>query len=155
MIQIGFKPEDVEVLKHGRYYHEHPRVRIKMTALWLKSREKTHQEICEITGISKATLVVYLKQYQAEGLTGLQEIRFRQPQSEMETYAAVIKKHFEQHPPASLKEAAYEIEKLTGLKRSTVQVSSFLRKLGFKARRITSIPAKLDPIAQEDFVKKS
>lgn len=155
MIHIAFKPEDVEVLKHGRYYHEHPRVRKKMTALWLKSQEKAHQEICDITGISKATLVVYLKQYQTEGLTGLQEIRFHQPKSEMAAYADEIKGHFEKHPPASLKEAAYEIEKLTGLKRSTVQVSSFLRTLGFKARRITSIPAKLDPIAQEEFVKKS
>lgn len=155
MIRIDFEADDVAALERGRYYHEHPRVRIKMNALWLKSQGKPHKEICKLAGITKVTLVKYLKQYQEEGLEGLQSLRFHKPTSEMTAYSDKIKAYFVKHPPASLKEAAAAIEKLTGLKRSTVQVSQFLKTLGFKPRRVSSIPAKLDPEAQADFVKKT
>ena len=155
MIRISFSQEEIAELQHERYYHEHPRVRKKMETLWLKSQEKAHQEICQLAGISKATLVDYLKQYQSGGIARLKELHFYQPQSELLAYAGEIKEAFTDKPPASLKEAVTRVEALTGIRRSEVQMSHFLKQQGFRARRVGSIRAKLDPKAQEDFLKKN
>ena len=155
MIQIGFSPEDINQLEHLRFYHEHPRVRMKMMALWLKSQNLKHSEICHLINISKGTLISYLKQYQEGGIEQLKEINFYQPQSEMAHYVEEIKAYFIETPPMGLREASFQIERITGLKRSEVQVSVFLRQLGFKARRVASLPAKVDPEKQVEFLEKN
>lgn len=155
MIRINFSEEDVKALDHERFYHEHPRVRKKMTALWLKSQGKAHKELGQLTGICKGTLVEYLKQYQTGGVARLKELHFHKPQSELDAHSETLKAHFEKQPVATLKEAVKVVEELTGLRRSEVQMSQFLKKLGFKPRPVGTVPAKLDPKAQADFLKKN
>lgn len=54
-----------------------------------------------------------------------------------------------------MKEAAYRIEEMTGIKRSSQRARIFLKKLGMKYRKTGTIPAKADPIEQEDFKKNA
>jgi hypothetical protein len=61
MIQIEFSEEDKNKIDYERHNHPHPRVQRKMEALWLKSQDIAHNEICRLTGISKDTLIRYLK----------------------------------------------------------------------------------------------
>ncbi len=44
-----------------------------MEALYLKSQKISHQKICQICRITRATLIKYLKQYQNEGIEGLKK----------------------------------------------------------------------------------
>src|SRR5512135_1796445 len=59
MISIDFTPQDIDALHHQRFHHPHPRVQLKMEAVYLKSQGLPHQEICRLTRISENTLRSY------------------------------------------------------------------------------------------------
>jgi len=73
MIKIEFTPEEVDALELERYHHPDPKVQKKMEALYLKSQQLTHQDICRVCRISEPTLVAYLKQYQEGGIDQLKK----------------------------------------------------------------------------------
>ncbi len=54
-----------------------------------------------------------------------------------------------------MKEAADRIEKLTQVRRSPDQVRRDLTKLGVKRLKTGQVPAKADPQAQTEFLKKN
>ena len=128
MIHIHFTDDEVKQLRYESYTHPHPRVRIKMFCLLLKSQGLSHQEIGKIAGICQDTLRGYFEQYMADGIAGLKTLKFHKPTSDLEEYRAIIVEDLSQNPPATLKEASDRIEKLTGIKRSTGRVREFLKK---------------------------
>jgi transposase len=128
MIRISFTDDEVKQLRDGALTHPHKRVRLKMHCLLLKSQGLSHQEIGKITGICQDTLRTYFEQYIAGGIEGLKIVNFHQPVSELEEYRAMIEEDLDQNPPATLKEAADRIEKLTRIKRSPGRVSVFIKK---------------------------
>jgi len=151
MISIEFTKEDKQALHHERFHHPHPRVQKKMEALWLKTQELPHKEICRLTCISKPTLCQYLKDYQLGGIEQLKTINFYQPQSELAAHHDTLEAYFRGHPMTGVKEAMATIEKLTGIKRSETQIRHFITSLGMKPRKVGMIPAKADPEKQEQF----
>jgi len=151
MIRIEFSEADKKALDYERYHHPHPRVQRKMEALWLKSQELEHQEICRLASICKGTLCSYLKEYKQGGLEKLKEINFYQPESELVQHTSTIEAYFRQHPPASIKEAMAKIETLTDIKRSQTQVEKYLKSMGMKCRKVGMVPAKADPEQQAEF----
>ncbi len=136
MITISFSEAEKETLNRERYYHVHPRVRQKMETLWLKSQELPHQEICRLADISGPTLCSYLKDYQAGGLEKLKLINFYQLESKLMAHRQTIETYFQEHPPATIKQAMAKIEDLTGLKRGETQVRTFLKAIGMKCRKV-------------------
>ena len=50
-------------------------------------------------------------------------------------------------------QAAAKIEELTGIKRSTVQVSKFLQREGLRRMKVGMIPAKADVEKQAEFLE--
>ena len=77
-----------------------------------------------------------------------QYLRLKQHQESLETY-------FRDHPPKTLAHATVTIAELTGIVRSREQVRHFLKSMGMRCRRVGLIPAKADPEAQEEFLKKN
>lgn len=155
MINPKISLQDKETLNYERQHHPHHRVRQRMETLWLKSEGVRHQEICRFVDISSTTVTQYLKTYQAHGLGGLKAVNFRQQTSELESFRLMLTAYFDQHPPASVKQAMSDIERLTGIHRSENRVRLFLNSLGMKRRKAAMIPAKADVKQQEDFKKKS
>ena len=153
MIKIDFVEEEREALHYERYHHPHPRVPKKRGVLWLKSLNYPHQEIRKIAKISKATLSRYLKDYKKGGLEKLKELNFHQPKSQLNKHAKTIEEYFEKHPPASVKEAMAKIEDMTSIKRSEIQIRTFLKKIGMKCRKVGMLPSKVDLDEQEQFKK--
>ena len=151
MISIEFTEADKQALHHERFHHPHPRVQKKMEALWLKSQELPHKEICRLTCISKPTLCQYLKDYQRGGIEQLKTLNFYQPHSELAAHHDTLEAYFRAHPMTSVKEAMATIEELTGIKRSETQVRHFITSLGMKPRKVGMLPAKADPEKQEQF----
>ncbi len=135
MIRIEFTQDDIEQLFYERYHHPHPQIRKKMEVLYLKSKGLPHQEIRRLCGISKTTLTVYLRQYQAAGIEGLKELNYKGQPSELNPYADMLKAHFRLHPPRTSGEAQAEIERLTGVKRSPTQIRAFLKRIGLRSRK--------------------
>ena len=143
MIQVTFTEKEKEDIKYQRYHHPHPRVLQRMEVLHLKALGIKLELICKISGVSPNTARNYLKQYLHGGLDEVKKVSFHKPQTLLNQHAESIEKYFSEHPPASISEAAVKIEQLTGIKRGATQVRKFLKSMGFKSRKVGSIPAKM------------
>jgi len=155
MIRIAFSEEEKRALDYERYHHPHPHVQRKMEALWLKSQQLPHKDICKFAGISKHTLCTYLQAYNEGGINKLKEINFYKPTSVLSLHTKTIETYFREHPPASIKEARAKIHELTGITRSPTQVRQFLTALGMRPRKVGMMQAKGDATKQATFKKKS
>ncbi len=145
---------DKSVLAVQRYSHPHPLVQRKMEVLWLKSQDVSNEKILQLASISRATLFRYYNDFREGGIEKLEQINFHQPKSRLEKYTSSLEAYFLEHPPATVKEAADEIARLTGIKRSETQVRRFLRPLGLRPRKIGMLSAKADIDQQEEFLEK-
>ena len=131
------------------------RVRQKMEALWLKSQDLSHQDICKLAAISSTTLTCYLKHYQDGGIEALQTTHFRRPKSQLEVHRVMLQEHFERHPPETVKKAIADIHRLTGIKLRREAVRIFLHRLGLSVRKVGMVPAKVDGQTQQEFKKNT
>ena len=152
MLKIEFSTDEIEALHYERFHHPHPRVQMKMEAVYLKSQKLPHQEICRLTGISGNTLRAHLRDYKEGGLERLKQLNFYQPQSPLMSHRESLEQHLKQHPPATIKQARAVIAEQTGIERSPTQIREFLRKLGIKCRKVGMIPAKADVEKQAEFL---
>jgi transposase len=154
MIRLSFTEEEMKELEYYRYHHPHPRVQKKMEVLLLKGKGLSNEQIAHCAGICENTMRSYFKDYHQGGIEGLKQVKFRQPQSELQGHRSTLEEYFKEHPPTTIAQAAHSIEQLTGLKRSEKQVRIFLKKTGMKRLKTCAIPAKCDVEAQEEFKKK-
>ena len=96
----------------------------------------------------------YLKAYVAGGVEQLKRIDHYRPQSALPNDRTTLEAYVQQHPPATVVEAAAQIAELTGMVRKPTQGRHFLRALGMKPMKVGMPPAKADVDAQEAFQKK-
>lgn len=153
MITITFSEADIEALRYWRFHHPDPRVQVRMEALYLRSQEVANRDILRLCGISKASFHRYLTAYVMGGIAQLKHIEPRRPRSALHQHRTTIEAAFQQHPPATVAEAAARIEALIGIARKPTQVRQFLKALGMQPRKVGMIPAKADVDAQEAFKK--
>lgn len=151
MINITFTAAAVEALRQERFYHRHPRAQRRMEAVYLKSQGLCHEEIGRLVGISQKTLRRYVRRYQAGGIEGLKELKFRRPQSALVAHRGSLEARFREHPVATVAEAQAVIEQQTGLRRWPTQARRFLRQMGIARRKAGIVPAKADVEKQEAF----
>ncbi len=102
MINIEFGEADVDVLDHERFNNPHPKVRRKMEALYLKAKGLQHREICRLCGISKQTLVTWLKQYKNGGIELLGRLNYQGQASQLNAYKEEMIAYFTKHPPTGI-----------------------------------------------------
>lgn len=154
MISLSFSSSEIEELRHQRFHHPHPHVQKKMEALLLKSHDLPHQQIADIVGVCENTLRSYFVEFQDGGIDRLKEIRFYCPSSDLLEFEGTLETHFTEQPPASAKEAADRIEKITGIKRGLTQARKFMKSMGLKLRKVGFIPAKADVEKQKVFLEQ-
>ncbi len=99
-----------------------------METVWLKAHQLQHGQIAQLAGVSENTMRDYLELYQAGGVEKLKELNFYRPVGALMQHILSLETHFQNHPPASIKEAQQEIEEITGIRRSETQVAEFLKK---------------------------
>jgi transposase len=154
MLKIPFSEANIKALRYWRFPHPDPRVQVGMEALYLRSQGVANGEILRLCGISKASFHRYLAAYATGGLEELTRLKHYRPQSALQAHRPTLEAALQQHPPATVAEAAARIEALTGIARKPTQVRQFLRSLGLKPLKVGMIPAKADVEAQETFKKK-
>src|SRR5512135_3714707 len=152
MIHIDFTPEQIDALHHERFHHPHPRVQLKMEAVYLKSQGLPHHEICRLARISENTLRTYLRPVQEGGVERLKRFDWAGTASDLDEHRQTLEDSFRENPPRSTGEAAAAIERITGIRRSLTQVRSFLKGMGLKFRKLGMIPAKADADEQARFL---
>lgn len=155
MLKIAFTENEILALHYERFHHPHPRIRLKMEVLWLKSQGLSHQEIARLTCIGQTTLRCYLKEYISGGISRLKQLTFYRPSSKLLAHQEKIKSYFQEFPPTTIKEAAAKIEELTGIKRGQSQTRQFLTMIGMRCLKVGMVPGKADFEQQAEFKKKS
>ncbi len=153
MTKVEFTAEQINRLHYLRFNHPHPRVQLKMEVLYLKSQGLLPHQIANLAKVTTETVRNYIKEFQEGGIESLRTIKFRRQASELVAHRQTIREYVEAHPPASLPEVAAAIECLTGIKRSTVQISKFLQKEGLRRMKVGMIPAKADVERQAEFLE--
>ena len=154
MLKLTSSEAELTALRYWRFHHPDPRVQVRKEALYLRSQEVANGEIIRWCGISKASFHRYLDAYATGGIEQLKQSEHSRPQSQLHPHRPTLEAYFQQHPPATVAEAAAKIEALTGIARKPTQVRPFLRALGLKPLKVGMIPAKADVEAQETFKKK-
>ena len=155
MLKIAFTENEILALHYERFHHPHPRIRLKMEVLWLKSQGLSHKEIARLTCIGQTTLRCYLKEYILGGISRLKQLTFYRPESKLIAHQEQIKLYFQEFPPTTIKEAAAKIEELTGIKRGQTQIRQFLTMIGMRCLKVGMVPLKADFEQQAEFKKKS
>lgn len=79
-------------------------------------------------------------------------MNYKGSRSALDEHYQSIEECFEKDPPHTLAEAVARIEKLTGIKKSVKAVHEFLKRLGWKCRKVGTIPAKIDAKKQREFL---
>ena len=152
---LTLRDEQLGVLQHERLHHEHPRVRQRMDAVWLRANGMTQLRVAEMLGITRHTIAGYENLYEAGGIDALKDRKWGSRVSPLQAYADEIEAFLEEHPPRTLEEACDLIEELTGIRREKSFVREFLHRLKIRRLKTGMMPAKADPQKQEAFLKKS
>ncbi len=142
MIKIEFTDDQIKELEHERFHYPEPRVQRKLEVLYLKSHGLSHKMICKLCKISNVTLVEYLKQYNEGGITRIKFNLYKGKENLLAPYAESLEDYLRKNPPRSATEAQAIIEEKTEIKRCLTQVREFLKAIGFKYRKVGSIPGK-------------
>jgi transposase len=140
MQEITFSEADVQGIARERYHHPDPRVQRHMEILWLKYHAFAHDEIATLAVASRSTVQRTLAAYLQGGLERLRTLPAKESHSELDDQRVGVEELFRQQPPRSVKEAQYQIEHQTGIRRGLTQVRSFLHRLKLKPRRVAAIP---------------
>src|ERR1700710_1380962 len=115
MIHIDFTTQDVDALHHERFHHPHPRVQLKMEAVYLESQGLAHHDICRLARIGENTLRAYFQQFREGGVERLKQTDRDGPTSELSDHRQAIEEHFRKSPPRSTARAAPDIERIAGV----------------------------------------
>jgi len=142
---LEFTPEIIEALNYERFYHPVPLVQRRMEVLWLKSHDLAHEQIAVLGHISETTMREYFQLYREGGIEGLKAMHFYRPESQLVQHVNSLEEYFRVNPPASIKQAQSEIERLTGIRRSETQVREFLKKTSFTLSQGRDDPGQSRP----------
>lgn len=83
-------------------------------------------------GTDPKTLKKYSDLIQNNNIAEIFKDNVYRQKSELENFREEIMLALEKNPPKTLSEAALIIEKVTGIKRSTTQISNYLKKTGLR-----------------------
>ncbi len=154
MLRAHYSDDEKTTFQKMRYNYPDERIMRRFEILWLHACGKFAPEIAAIVQQHVRTVREVLKMYQNGGIELVSTIDSNHPTSELAKHKTSIIEEFKLRPPATSKEAAARIEKLTGIKRSEHRVRIFLKSIGMKFRKTAALPAKVDLEKQEEFKKK-
>jgi len=134
MLTIQLTDEEFQTVKTERFSYPCPIVQKRLHVLYLKMKQKPHNEIAEILGIHPNSVTNYLKMYQAGGFERINQVNYGTNISQLEIHGSSLEKEFRLHPPLSTNEAIHRIEEFTGIRRSSTRVKAWINKRGQNKR---------------------
>lgn len=106
-----------------------------MTILWHKHHGLAHGDIAKLSDAAPNTVTATIRTFTEEGLSGIEERKFYSPPSQLDSYRSQLIMHFSEHPPRTLKEAAADIERITGLSFTLTHVRNVLLGMGLSRKK--------------------
>lgn len=130
-----------------------PRFSRRLLAIKMAGNGIKRDDICSTLEITRATLSSYVKDYINGGLAAVLEDRSYKPASSVDVHLKDIEKQFKETPPSTAKEAAFMIERICGVRLRVTQARLVMaKKLGMGFRKSGTLPGKVDPQIQMDFL---
>ena len=150
VLKVDISDEEIDKL-HELHLHPHPVVRRRALILLLKSQNVAHHKIALIANVCENTVRQCLQTFQCAGITQLETLNFRRPQGRLHAFEAVVRSYFDKTPPATITQACADLERITGVCLKNTQMRAYIKSLGVSHRKVSSIPSKANPQAQEQF----
>jgi transposase len=150
MYNCQFSSDEEREIRYQRYRHPDPIVRKRMTILWHKHRGLPHHQIAELSDASPNTVTATVRTYLEKGLRGVRDRNVYRPVSRLDPHRVRLAAHFSEHPSRSLKEAAAEIKRLTGLSFTIAHVRTFLLSLGLSRKKLEAFPGSSTTISAKN-----
>jgi len=154
MYHIQLTSDEFNFIHKGLFSCPDPQVCKKLNAILIVAQNVQRNVICQHLGIKRNTLVSYVKLFLAEGLEGLKQKNYANPDSPLLQHITTLEQYFDKHPPHSVNEAIDVIKKSTKLEYKKSFVHEFLVDMGYRFRKTGGIPAKADVAKQEEFKKQ-
>lgn len=127
----------------------------KLLAIKMLASGIGRREICSTLGIARSTLHSHVELFREGGIAALTENRYYKPSSSIDEHIESIAQRFEASPPASAKQASHMIEQICGIRLCASQVRNLmLKRLGMRFRKSGSLPGKVDPQMQIEFLEE-
>jgi transposase len=151
MRDFAFPSDVLEIVRHERYHHPHPRVQQKMEVIWLKSQGLTHDDIARLAGLSRRSVQRYLDEYLDGGIDRLYERRWKGKRCPLDDCRTSLEEYFVEHPPRTTREARDAIRHPS---QSHPGPRLPEKKVGLSWRKAGTIPGKADPDEQSCFLSE-
>lgn len=154
MLTLQLTKSEIALLNYERFYYPCALVRKRLQAVYFKATEPlTNQETARLCDLHHRTVSKWVNTYKKQGITALYEFNYGTNKSALEAHQTKIVNDLTAHPVVSLAEAKSRIEHLSGLSRSLTQIRIFLKKHGFRYKKLGHIPAKADVEQQEQWLE--
>lgn len=145
-------PEQVAELHYMRFHHPCPAVQRRAEIVLLTIHHLAYGKIAKIFDVCPNTVTNTLAMFESGGIARLARWRGDDTDGELSAFDSLMHEHWREHPPSTIKEAAAQLEEITGVKRRPTAVRAFMKRLGFKRRKAGSVPGKANPMKQRQFV---
>ena len=130
------------------------KIHYRLMAVRMHDLNISHGKTAAALNMSANSVTNHLKQYQAEGLSGLTENRYHKPVGSVALFFEEISRSLAGEPVASTAEAAERIEGISGVRLSDPQARRVMVKLGLKYLKTAPVPGKADPRLQFIFLEE-
>jgi transposase len=128
MLRVSISSDDLPTILRDRFYHPCPYIMMRMHTLALHHAGESAARIAVLLDRNPKTIRDCLHAYRDGGLPAVYQYEKYKRESEREEHSDAIIAELTLHPPQSVKEAGFVIERLTGIPRSLTQVREFLKK---------------------------
>ena len=156
MRTINLSTSETDQLNYERFNYPDPVVAKRLHAVYLKGKfSKSDSEIGRIVDVSRNTVSRWLDMYESGGFEALCQLGYGSNRSELDKHSVSITDSFKAAPPMNTAEAVSRIETLTGIKRGVTQVKKFMKRNGFRYRKLGHIPAKADTEKQMKWMEET
>ena len=156
LTELHLREDEIRHLNYQRFHYPCPRVQKRLHAVYLKATQNkmSNSKIGELVDLHCNSVSAFIRIYRSSGIEGLYFNDHYSPGSELDSHSSSILESLSQTPVCSINQAILRIEELTGIRRKPTQVRAFLHKHGFKYRKMGSIPGKVDPEQQKQFLER-
>jgi transposase len=155
MLTLEVLAKDIPLLKYEKYSNSLLTVQKRAEIILLLATQPHLQrrEVASIVDVDRDTVTNSIKLYTTLGIEGLLLTHFKGQNSVLNAHKDVLEAYFEKNPPLSTTQAIVSIKELTQLERSPSQVRNWMRKAGMNYQKTAQIPAKADPVKQQQWLK--
>jgi len=156
MHTVNPTPKQLDELQSIRFHHPCPAIQKRAEVIMLACLTSLfYKTIANLMSLHPNTVTNIIKGFNTGGIEAITRWNNFGSESELEKYQKLMTETWEEHPPATLKQAQKQLEDATGIHRCLNSVRNFLLKLGYRRLMSGGSLVKADPEEQTKFLNSA